>query len=110
MRLIDADKAIEAIDEIFDVGDSNAAIPLGITKALVRSMLMSKEVAPTVESNEPLLTKVLKGVERHIVFQINHLEHCDDVRGIRCPYMEEKECVKALYSDIQALVREMGVK
>ena len=48
MRLIDADKAVEQIDDIFSVIERNSLISVGITKALVRSMLTLESITPTV--------------------------------------------------------------
>lgn len=48
MRLIDADKAIEQIDDIFSVANDTGWLPLGLTKALVRAMLENENVTPTV--------------------------------------------------------------
>lgn len=49
MRLIDADKAIEQIDDIFSVANGTEWLPLGLTKALVRAMLENENITPTVE-------------------------------------------------------------
>ncbi len=49
MRLIDADKAVEQIDDIFSVDDGRGMIPVGMTKALVRSMLTLESITPTVD-------------------------------------------------------------
>lgn len=49
MRLIDADKAIEQIDDIFSVANDTGWLPLGLTKALVRAMLENENITPTEE-------------------------------------------------------------
>jgi hypothetical protein len=49
MRLIDADNAIEQIDDIFSVANGTEWLPLGLTKALVREMLENENITPTVE-------------------------------------------------------------
>ena len=48
MRLIDADAAVNEIDDVFSVNDGMALIPIGITKALVRSLLTLETITPTV--------------------------------------------------------------
>ncbi len=48
MRLIDADEAIEQIDDIFSVCGDKGLLPSGITKALVRSLLSLENITPTV--------------------------------------------------------------
>lgn len=48
MRMIDADQAVEEIDDIFSVDDGKGLIPVGITKALVKSMLTLESITPTV--------------------------------------------------------------
>lgn len=45
MRLIDADTAIAHLVDMFDVGDDKALMPVGIVKALVRSVLSCMEPA-----------------------------------------------------------------
>lgn len=49
MRLIDADKAIEQIDDILNVTNGTGWLPLGLTKAIVRAMLENENITPTVE-------------------------------------------------------------
>jgi hypothetical protein len=48
MRLIDADAAVNEIDDVFSANDGMALIPTGITKALVKTLLTLENITPTV--------------------------------------------------------------
>lgn len=50
MRLIDADYAIEQMQDILDVVDFRAAVPLPIIKALVCAALKSEGITPTMKN------------------------------------------------------------
>jgi hypothetical protein len=50
MRLIDADAAIEQIDDIFSIAEDKGLLPAGIVKAIVRNMLHLEAITPTVEA------------------------------------------------------------
>lgn len=48
MRLIDADAAVNEIDDVFAVSDGRALIPTGVTKAIVRNLLTLEAITPTI--------------------------------------------------------------
>lgn len=49
MRLIDADKACESLDELFECIQGDADLPACVVKTLIRNMLKSERVTPTVD-------------------------------------------------------------
>lgn len=82
MRLIDADKAVEQIDDIFSVDDGWGMIPVGMTKALVRSMLTLEGITPTVDTDINVPCKWI-GVKDRLPDTEDHVLCCTQTKAGR---------------------------